>query len=337
MKPGIHKLLLSLALTSVLTVASMLGEASAETSLNTHYSSFDSHWLEDLQNQAEAVVSGSATPLVIWEPSKLAATDDTSLKAIVDGKQDAYLDDWLHDFKAWLSGYPEQYRPRIALEFAPTLYNDKHFTPAWFYLQQKFAAAGVDDSVIWVWNPDSGNYPGDDVVDWLSMETNLKAFDQAFNNKYARLVQQFPNKPILLVTAPEAHTSEDKKKGLINRLKSQIKEDYPAIKSVALFNTNQALGWVFNVADITDLASTDNAISEQRFSASSDLPETADAEDAKRSIDVQSPDTHRIDQTIKPVVVGSELLAREARGIKKMSKATLRKWRLEGILKNIGH
>ena len=337
MKMGIHKSVLSIALASALTFVGVSGQVSADTLVraNVNYSSFDSNWLGDLQNQAEAVVSNEATPLITWVPSKRATPDANILEEIVNGKHDAYVNDWLNDLKSWLSSYPQQYRPNIALQFAPDLNDEKHFKSAWRYLHKKFAAAGVNDSVGWVWNPNMGKYPGDDVVDWLSIESDRNSSEQAFSRVYTQIVSRFPNKSIMLVNTPKTNNAPEKNELYISHLVGQIKDKYPAIKSIALFNTHKVLGSAFNVIHSTGHAMTDNATRNQNVESALELSVPAVAKDTKQSMQVESLNANRIDQTIKPVVVGREVLAREAQGIRKMSKAALRKWRLEGILSKI--
>lgn len=413
---NIRKTVLSVALTSVLTSTIIAGQTFADTSVGAYvnndgwstanidafnidtarqaatiniFSSFDSNWNEHLQHQAGNVVSRGATPLITWMPYNRATPDANILEEIIDGKQDAYVDSWLADFKSWLSSYPADQQPKIALrfshEFNGTWYpwgnKPDAMKAAWRYLHNKFAEAGVSDSVDWVWcannvDVDSFNditryYPGDDVVDWVSIDgynwgsnysfSDWKSFDQTFSQMYVKMIESFPTKPIMLaeVSTAEPHDVPDPAKGQdgtdsdaaeskelwISDMMARVKESYPAIKSIVWFNTNKELGWAINLEGNTGLTAFNNAVSDDYFAGTLDLSAaTQSVQVTQKSANVVSSkgktkgrqavndNASSIAKTKRPEVVGRQALAREARGLRKMNKQALRKRRLESVL-----
>lgn len=341
----------SVTLTFFFASIFVLGQASAQTAVSTTtsydavgdikvFSSFDSNWDEHLKHQAESIVSRGTIPVINWMPYKRTTPAANILEAIIDGKQDAYIETWIAEFKRWLVSYPADYQPKIALRFSHE-FNDTAYAwsdkpnamkAAWRYLHNKFTEAGVGDAVEWVWNMEnlevgsihqySQYYPGDDVVDWISINDYLV---------YPTTAEKFPNKPIMLVevTTAEPHEALD-----ISKIQDNYKS-YPAIKSVVFFSTKKELGWAIELENHTGLAKSNNTVSDIFFAETpNDTTIISEQETVKeaQATKMINDDTNKISQANRPVVVGSELLAAEARGIKKMSKKMLRDWRLKGIL-----
>ena len=345
----LYKAALSLALTSVLTLVSVFGPVSADTSVSDSaiHSTFDSNWFEHHQYHAENVIANGATPLITWMPYKHDAPDANIFDEIVRGKQDSYISRWLTDFQSWLDSFPATHKPKIALRFAHHLGGESYpwgkdpevIKSAWRYLHTQFATAGVNDSVDWVWCANSNNSPDSDFVDWLSIDDHQQASEQSFNQLYKTTLAKFPNKPILLVKDSDTNETTGGKARWVSNTKRLIKQKYPAIKSIVWLDDHKKLGWAIDVKDSRDLAVGDNAISNDDFVKTEGLSATAETKTTPvktmTGMDKQAQNTtltKSIDQTIMPEVVGSEVLAREAKGIRKMSKAMLRKWRLEDIL-----
>ena len=349
MKVNLNKAALSLALSSILTLVSVSGPVSADTVARDSiiYSTFDSNWFEHHQYHAENVIANGATPLITWMPYKRATPDANIFQEIIGGKQDRYINGWLTGFQSWLDSYPAAHKPKISLRFAHQLRGEGYpwgnepevIKAAWRYLHTKFVSAGVSDSVDWVWSANTNDYPGDDVVDWLSIDDYKQPTDPSFGHLYKTMITKFPNKPVMLANGQDASLAADKKEKWISRTKNLIKQKFPAIKSIALLDTKKKLGWAFNLKDELDSEAADHAVGDDYLANTENTSATVQTEKApveilssKGTQEALTLDTNSIEQTIKPVVVGSEVLAREARGIKKMSKAMLRKWRLNDIL-----
>jgi hypothetical protein len=331
--------LLSLALSSVFMSGIVAPQAFAETSVGPNlFSSFDSHWSKHLERQAGALVSRGATPIITWMPYKQARPDANILKEIIDGQQDAYLKSWLSDFKGWLNTYPKDQQPTIALRFSHEFMGTSYawgskpdaMKAAWHYLHNKFEEAGINEAVEWVWSVEEGGfnkfglyYPGDDVVDLISIDGH---------QRYLKTVDNFPKKPIMLVesSATESHELSD-----IRKDKYVVNHDYPSIKMIARFNADKELGWAINLRSNDNLAQNNDALSKEFVTEA--LNEVADVSDwtspkGNQSSLTLSDYSNNAIPAKKPKVVGSEILAIEAEGLRNMDKDMLRKWRLESIL-----
>ena len=329
MKVQVYKAALSLALSSIVTLLCVAGPVAADTSVsNTHYASFDSSWLTHHQSHAENVVSHGAIPLITWMPYKQATPDVNIFKAIIEGKQDRYIKSWLADFKNWLDSYPMEHKPTIALRFANQLKGKNYswgsepkvIKAAWRYLHKEFVKAGVSGSVDWVWGANTNGYPGDDVVDWLSISDE---------KLYNTVTTKYPKKLVMLVNVQSASSiTEDNKAQWRKNARYLINDDFPAIQSIAWLNTQKKLGWTYSFTDQPALAADDKAMSRKIFTDTQDRLTT----DYASNQYVEKVSTKRMNQKKMPQVVGSDILAKEAEGIRKMDKAILRKWRLEGIL-----
>ncbi len=279
------------------------------------FSTFDYNWWGHLRYQSGNIVSRGATPLITWMPYKRDRPDANILEEIIDGKHDGYVYAWLDGFKYWLSTYPTHEQPKIALRFAHEFngtwypWGDKPdaLKAAWRHLHSMFVRKGVSHAVDWVWNAnnvdvDSYNditryYPGDDVVDWLSIDgynfgsnysfSSWKSFDETFSQQYVKMVENYPGKPIMIaeVSSAEPHNLPDAAKGQdgddsdafeskelwISDMMESIKVDYPAIKSIVWFNTNKELDWALNLEGNTGLTAYNNAVSDSYFAGTLDV------------------------------------------------------------------
>lgn len=235
-------------------------------------------------------------------------------------------------------------------------------------------------------------YPGDDVVDWLSLDgynwgsnysfTRWKSFDETFSQQYVKMVSAVPNKPMMLaeVSSAEPHDLPDlswgqdgddsdvleSKEAWTADMMQSIQANYPAIKSIVWFNTNKELSWALNETSNTGLTAYNKAVVGDYFGgvlpikSSTTMTEPTPIEEApvkptrgkgkpkktslttatisesslKAATTSEAPLTG-LDKAITvsrmPAVVGSRLLAREAEGLRNMSKDDLTVWRLKRL------
>lgn len=267
------------------------------------FSTFDFSW-NHLGQQSRNIVSRNAVPLITLMPYTSATPSANVLQEIVQGQWDAYITSWIAGFQSWRSTYPSGSKPSILLRFGhefngnwyPWGNKPTDLKAAWRYLHNKFTTAGVNDFVGWVWcannvDVDSYNnvmtyYPGDDVVDWLSIDgynwgsnysfTRWKTFDETFSQQYVKMVSAVPTKPLMLaeVSSAEPHDMpnsawgqngdnsdalESKEVWTADMLNS-IQSHYPAIKSIVWFNTNKELSWALNKTGNTGLTAYNSAV-----------------------------------------------------------------------------
>lgn len=291
------------------------------TTINV-FSSFSSNW-NSLSEQTSNVVSRGAVPMITWMPYNQADPESNVLAEITEGQWDAYITSWIEGLKSWRSGYSESEKPSVMLrfghEFNGTWYpwgnKPEDLKAAWRYLHAKFADAGLNDVVGWVWcannvDVDSFNdvaayYPGEDVVDWLSIDgynwgsnysfSSWKSFDETFSQMYVKMVTDFPNKPVMLaeVSSAEPHDVPDvnwgqdgddsdameSKEAWTADMMSSIQSNYPAIKSIVWFNTNKELDWALNSAGNTGLSAYNNAVVADYFGGSLSVKATSASEE----------------------------------------------------------
>lgn len=233
--------------------------------------------------------------------------DNESSNVLLDiaaGKKDAYIDSWIEGFKNWRNSYPADDQPSILLRFGhefngnwyPWGNQPEALKAAWIYLHQRFSDAGINNAVGWVWcanNVDiddysdiASYYPGDDYVDWLSIDgynwgsnysfTRWKSFDETFSQQYVKMVNLAPSKPIMLaeVGSAEPHDTPDpawnqdgddsdmseSKDAWVADMMQRIQSNYPAIKSIVWFNTNKELSWALNLSANTGLSAYNSAV-----------------------------------------------------------------------------
>ena len=273
------------------------------------FSSFSSNW-DSLSVQASNIVSRDAVPLITWMPYNNAAPDSNVIVEIASGQWDAYIDSWIEGLTNWRNTYPAGTEPSILLRFGhefngnwyPWGNQPEALKTAWRHVHQRFTDAGLNDVVGWVWcanNVDvdsfkdvTAYYPGDDVVDWLSIDgynwgsnysfTRWKSFDETFSQQYVKMVTAFPGKPMMLaeVSSAEPHDVPDptwgqdgddsdsvqSKAAWITDMMQSVQNNYPAIKSIVWFNTNKELDWALNLSGNTGLAEYNDSVSTDYFS-----------------------------------------------------------------------
>lgn len=255
--------------------------------VTTLFTNFDMHW-DSLQIQTSNIVSRGATPVISLMPYSKRYPD--MLAAITSGEEDVYINSWIQSFKAWRESYPEDKQPSIMLRFGhefngnwyPWGNNPEEFKATWRYMHAMFEAAGVNEGVEWVWcasatDVDDYNdltlyYPGADVVDWTSLDgynwgsnyawTSWRSFDEVFSSAYVTLVNNFPEKPILIAEVGSAEPNDrpdpewgqygddsdasQSKEVWVSDMMQRIKADYPAIRAISWFNINKELSWALN-------------------------------------------------------------------------------------------
>jgi len=253
------------------------------------FSAFSHDW-DNLYWQSLNVVSEGATPMISWMPIDLQRPDDNLLPEIAIGMWDDYLDLWGTKLIAWVNSYPETDKPRLAIRFAHEFNGNWYpysntpiaYSAAWQHIHDKFEAMGVNQHVDWVWSASKTNvddyddfsvyYPGDAYVDWTSLDgynwgSNYRpdgwsSFGEIFNNAYLDMVENFPDKPIMIAETGSAEPSDlpnvdygmygdnsdagESKSEWIAGMLSHIESEYPAVRALSLFNINKELGWAIH-------------------------------------------------------------------------------------------
>lgn len=255
--------------------------------IQTLFVNFNIHW-NYLNIQASNIVSRGATPMISLMPKGSNSSD--TLAAIVAGEEDAFINSWINSFMAWRNSYPEGERPVIMLRFGhefngnwyPWGNRPETFKAAWRHIHAMFEAAGANEGVEWVWCASATDvddyrdvtvyYPGDDVVDWTGLDgynwgsnyswSSWRTFDQVFSYAYNRLIQHYPDKPIVLAELASAEPDDtpdpswwqygsdsdanQSKDEWIANMMARIEESYPAVRAISWFNINKELSWALD-------------------------------------------------------------------------------------------
>jgi hypothetical protein len=232
--------------------------------------------------RAQALYDLGSIPMITWEPwlndfdplyfvhnnSGNADVNKGGLKAIAEGKYDAYIDKWAVDakkfgmpfFLRWGHEMNDPYRyPWGEQNNLP-----EDYINAWRHVVNRFRAVGADNA-IWIWSPHPAYatyaqfYPGHEFVDWIGF-TGLNygtvatwsqwwAFPDIINNAYNEL--SLYGKPIMVAEFGSLAVG-GKRKTWFKEAFESIYSKYPAIKAVVFFhaaNDNsisyKALDWSF--------------------------------------------------------------------------------------------
>ncbi|HRJ53850.1 MAG TPA: glycosyl hydrolase [Candidatus Thiothrix moscowensis] len=261
------------------------------------FTTFDYHW-DSLSIQASNIAARGGTPMITLMPYR--NNNNSMLTAIAAGTEDNYINSWISSFRNWRDSYPSDSRPTILLRFGhefngnwyPWSNDPETFKAAWRHIHGLFTAAGVNNSVEWVWcannvNVDDFNditryYPGNDVVDWTGIDgynwgsnfsfSRWKTFDETFSSTYVKLISNYPDKPVVIAEVASAEPGDlpDLSKGQdgndsdasqskdiwVQDMYNRIIASYPAIRAVAWFNTNKELSWALNETSLSGLPNT---------------------------------------------------------------------------------
>lgn len=349
-------------------------ETQKQTSIIMLYTNFEMDW-SFLTTQTTNIVSSGSTPLITLMPFNSGYED--LLGMIAMGEKDSYINRWVEDFKAWRDSYPEDNRPTILLRFGHEFNGNwyswgnqpEKFKMAWRHIHGLFEAAGVNNSVEWVWSASATDvddynditvyYPGDDVVDWTSLDgynwgsnyswSRWRTFDEVFSAAYVKLVDNFPDKPIIIAEVATAEPNDfpdpawgqdgddsdaaESKEVWISNMLSRIKESYPSIHAVSWFNVNKELSWSLNETAKDGLANTglsayNNSVLDSVF-LSEFIPRRTLSVNVSKKLFLKS--QRKVTSNNKPVVVGGELREKEAKGIRSLPSHILGKIRQERI------
>lgn len=338
------------------------------------YTNFEMDW-SFLTTQTSNIVASGSMPLITLMPFDSGHED--LLVMIATGEKDSYISRWIDDFKVWRDSYPEDSRPTILLRFGHEFNGNWYawgnqpeaYKVAWRHIHGLFEAAGVNDNVEWIWSASATDsddynditryYPGDDVVDWTSLDgynwgsnyawSRWRTFDEVFSAAYVKLIENYPNKPIIIAEVATAEPSDlpdpdwgqygddsdaaESKEVWISNMLSRIKESYPAIRAVSWFNVNKELSWALNETAGNGLANTglsayNDSVLDSRF-LSEFVPLSASASTVSAKL---SSTLHRKAALSNiPVVVGVKSRQKEADGMKNLPPHILEKIRHERI------
>jgi glycosyl hydrolase family 26 len=141
----------------------------------------------------------------------------------------------------------------------------EEYIAAWRHIHGIFEAQGTDN-VQWVWCPNASAfgdgraqafYPGDAYVDWICGDGYnwapgrsgdiWESFGQIFSPLYAWAKAQ--NKPIMVGEFGVQERDAGEKANWVSEAAETIKRDFPLIKAIVYFNSDQDYDWRMNTSD----------------------------------------------------------------------------------------
>jgi len=221
--------------------------------------------LEDCQ----AIVDYGAIPHVTWEPwIKKDGKDIIYLDNIINGQYDEYI----RTFAKRGKRLGTSYFLRMGHEMDGNWYpwsgaqNDKDpkkYIRAWRHVYDLFREVGADNA-IWVWcvmdtevpwtqwNTYSNYYPGDNYVDWVSIDgynwgtaekwSRWNPFEKIFAKRYKQLTEKYPGKPIMIGEFASGDAGGDKEQWIKDAFVA-LRQKFPRVKAIVWFNIKKECDW----------------------------------------------------------------------------------------------
>jgi len=309
------------------------------------FSAFSHDW-DQLYWQANYINAAGSVPMVTWMPVDLERPDVNLLIEINQGLWDTYIDDWAIDLKGYVKSLSTKETSKILLRFAhepngnwyPYSNTPNEFVSAWQRIHQRFEELEVNHYIDWVWNINnvsidnyddiSQYYPGDEYVDWTSVDgfnfgsnydwSSWDEFDVVFADTIQTLATNFPEKPIMIAEMGSAEPSDvpdpkkaqfgsdddmgkDKNVWIRSALES-IETNFPLVKAVAIFNLDSELSWSISNVNSSGLKGYNSGIQSDNFvstmeNISFDTNDLAIASLSTAGIDIAGVITENTDNT----------------------------------------
>lgn len=205
---------------------------------------------------------------ITWEPWKYSDPKEITLKNIVAGKHDKYIDSWAQAAKS----FGNELWIRWGHEFNGNWYpwslsangkNGKLYAAAFRHIHGRFTRAGaLNVKWIWcfnaesvpdaAWNDPKKAYPGDSYVDMISIDgynfgnslshSRWQSFDEVFSAPYRKAVSTWKHKPLMVGETSCATTGGDKT-AWIKAMDGALKKRFPKFGSVVWFEAQKEADW----------------------------------------------------------------------------------------------
>ncbi|MBN1411656.1 MAG: hypothetical protein JW969_12485 [Spirochaetales bacterium] len=211
-------------------------------------------------------------PHITWEAWINGDKASFNLDQLLAGKWDGYVTTWARAAKA----YGKPFFLRWGHEFNGNWYpwsiplngNDPgKFVKAYRYLHDIFKKEGATNA-LWIWSVNNASYPdedwnvflkaypGDAYVDWVGIDGynfghqpgfdyGWNAFADIFIDAYVAIVQNIPDKPLMLSEFASGTVGGDKVKW-IQQMGADLPVKFPALKSIVWFNIDKETDWTLD-------------------------------------------------------------------------------------------
>jgi hypothetical protein len=230
--------------------------------------------------RAQAIYDLGSVPMITWEPwlddfdpqlfdvqTDALNKNKNGLKAIKEGKFDAYIDKWAADAKEFAAPFflrfGHEMNDPYRYPWGPQNNKPEDFIAAWKHIRDRFHKMGTENA-IWVWSPHPAYsykefYPGAEAVDWIGATTinygtvaawsQWWSFDDIFGKFYADV--SLYKKPMMLTEFGSLAVGGDRAEWFKSAFES-LRVKYPAVKGLIFFHvandqttTYKSLDWSF--------------------------------------------------------------------------------------------
>jgi hypothetical protein len=180
---------------------------------------FFSNWAAPFPaKQVQTAWGRGMTPQIAWEPVVPGADSQPTLREIIDGEWDPYIDEWA----ASAAAHGQPIVLRLAAEMNGNWYSwsetvngnqQGEFVEMWRHVHDRFDAAGADN-VVWLWSVNRTDnlsrdivdfWPGAAYTDWVGVSGYWRGYQgapsptfDAIFDKTMNEIRAITNKPILL-------------------------------------------------------------------------------------------------------------------------------------------
>jgi hypothetical protein len=215
------------------------------------------NYFEFPAREFETTRAHGSIPFFSWSTHAMRSyrNKQFTLRAIIDGRHDAYIRRWATAAKAW--GHPFFLRFNWEMNGDWFPWSERYgsnrageYVKAWRHVHQIFDAVGADNAA-WVWcpaiepykdlQPLKTLYPGRAYVDWTCMDgynsyPQWKTFSNLFGSMYRQITTNIaPGKPMIIGETASTETGGSKP-GWIAGMFTSIRQDFPAIRGLIYFD-----------------------------------------------------------------------------------------------------
>jgi len=209
-----------------------------------------------LKHQFDSIRNHGSIPFISWSTHAMGNFDhpDFSLRAVIEGRQDAHIRDWATAAKAWGHPFFLRYNWEMNGSWFPwgeTRGNNQpgEFVAAWRRVHDIFTSVGATNAT-WVWcpvadrgstlQPLEGLYPGGDYVDWTCVDVYngnnpWTPFADVLASTYDRVAQIAPDKPMVLAETGATEDGGDKA-AWIRAMFSSLPRRFPKVHGLIWFD-----------------------------------------------------------------------------------------------------
>ena len=230
--------------------------------------------------RAQAIYDLGSIPMITWEPwlndfdpekfpfnATVANKNKGGMRAIADGKYDAYLNKWATDAKKY--GLPfylrwgHEMNDPYRYPWGQQNNTPEDYIAAWRHVINRFKVVGATNAV-WIWSPHPAYtytefYPGHEFVNWIGITalnygtvatwSQWWSFKDVINKSYSDL--SLYGKPMMMTEFGSLAVGGDREMWYKDAL-AALPSKYPSVKAVVFFHagndlttTYKALDWTF--------------------------------------------------------------------------------------------